>query len=516
MKMHNALNHTKSKMSRRDFLKLSSLVPLSIAGAQFQNLLQPNQPNILVIVYDAFSALNMPLYGYPRNTTPNMLRLAQKAIVYNNHYSGGNFTTPGTASLLTGVLPWKHRAFNLGGSVIDEYTDKSIFSILKNYHRFGFSHNNLVDMLLRQFQLDIDDLTRTKELLLSGTAIPPIFGNDQDIFSLSWLRYLSSKLDGNTYSLFLSHLNNLNSTLSKTSRALLEAQFPRGIPESFNSGEILLEDATAWLIDKLEYSKQPFMGYTHFLPPHDPYNTHRNYFNKFQNDGYKPPNKPASIFTEGESDEFLLQLRREYDEFILYVDHEFGRLMDFLESSELAKNTWVILTSDHGEMFERGISGHRTFTLYEPVIRIPLMIFEPGRTERLDINNNTSAVDIMPTLSHISGHTPPSWTEGQILPPFSEPSNIDWTNREIYTLEAQKNDQSDPLSIFTLSVRKGDFKLIYSFGYEELQGGEMIELYNIAKDPEELVDLSKSLPERTKELLEIAKRKMDEVNLPYK
>ncbi len=64
---------------------------------------------------------------------------------------------------------------------------------------------------------------------------------------------------------------------------------------------------------------------------------------------------------------------------ILYADKEFGRFFDYLDSSGLLDNTWVVLTSDHGEMFERGIDGHDTEVLYEPVIRIPLMIFEPGR-----------------------------------------------------------------------------------------------------------------------------------------
>jgi hypothetical protein len=49
-------------------------------------------------------------------------------VVYHNHYAGGNYTTPGTASLLTGTLPWKHRAFQPGGNVDEAYVEKNIFS----------------------------------------------------------------------------------------------------------------------------------------------------------------------------------------------------------------------------------------------------------------------------------------------------------------------------------------------------------------------------------------------------
>ena len=65
--------------------------------------------NIIIIVFDAFSAYHISLYGYQRETAPNISRLAERAIVYHNHYAGGNYTTPGTASLLTGAQPWPSR-----------------------------------------------------------------------------------------------------------------------------------------------------------------------------------------------------------------------------------------------------------------------------------------------------------------------------------------------------------------------------------------------------------------------
>ena len=64
-----------------------------------------NHPNVLIVVFDAWSALNCSLYGYPRDTTPNIKRLAEKGTVYHNHYAAGTWTIPGTSSLLTGALP---------------------------------------------------------------------------------------------------------------------------------------------------------------------------------------------------------------------------------------------------------------------------------------------------------------------------------------------------------------------------------------------------------------------------
>jgi len=134
---------------------------------------------------------------------------------------------------------------------------------------------------------------------------------------------------------------------------------------------------------------------------------------------------------------------QEYDEFILYVDREFGKLMDKMESSGLLENSWGVLTSDHGELFERGILGHITEVLYKPLIRVPLLIFEPGRKTRTDVYTKTSAVDILPTLLHVTGKQMPDWTEGVVLPPFS--SDIPDPKRDIYVMEARrtgKNSQS--------------------------------------------------------------------------
>jgi len=63
----------------------------------------------------------------------------------------------------------------------------------------------------------------------------------------------------------------------------------------------------------------------------------------------------------------------------------------------------AVLTSDHGELFERGLKAHASDTLYQPEIRVPLLIFEPGRQAGLEIHTPTGAVDVMPTVAHVTG-----------------------------------------------------------------------------------------------------------------
>jgi glucan phosphoethanolaminetransferase (alkaline phosphatase superfamily) len=149
----------------------------------------PGTKNVLVVVFDAWSAYNMSLYGYGRETTPNLARLADKAVVYHNHFAGGNFTTPGTASLLTGSLPWSHRAFRYNSRVAEPYANQNLFSAFQNHYRISYSHNPLVNTFFDQFRDNLDEYVPQYRLfLLNDGLIQNIFKNDQDIATVSQAR----------------------------------------------------------------------------------------------------------------------------------------------------------------------------------------------------------------------------------------------------------------------------------------------------------------------------------------
>jgi arylsulfatase A-like enzyme len=520
-----------NKITRRDFLKLAGLMSLGAAAPLFLDSLhgpgevQGASQNVVVMVFDAWSAYHLSLYGYPRETAPNITRLAERAVVYHNHYAGGNFTTPGTASLLTGALPWKHRAFQPGGRVDQAYVNQNIFSAFDGYDRLAYSHNLWANLILRQFRDDLetylpkgkyflsgdDAATNQSSFLSSEKIVQSVFKNDEDIALVSWIRAMENGQDGYAYSLFLSPLyEEYRNRFYQSRFSELKALFPRGIPRD-DYDNFLLEQAIDGIGNLLLTIPQPFLGYFHFWPPHAPYNTHRDFIGRFKGDGYSPPVKPLDVFGDNGP---KTKNRTEYDEYILYVDREFGRFYDHLEQNGFLENTWLVLTSDHGELFERGIEGHRTPVLYESVVRVPLLFFPPGGTSRQDIYANTSAVDVLPTLLHLTGGKEASWTEGMVLPPFA-PQSAD-PERSVYVVQAEKSEQFGPLTVATLVVRKGNYKLMYFFGYKELGGNkERIELYNIKDDPEELNDLFSSEKEIGMDLLNELKTKLEEVNKPY-
>ncbi len=76
---------------------LSQLHFLPSSAKHSQN---KSAPNILIMLYDTWSADRFPLHGYQRNTTPFINELAKKAVIFHNHYAGGHWAYPSTISHL--------------------------------------------------------------------------------------------------------------------------------------------------------------------------------------------------------------------------------------------------------------------------------------------------------------------------------------------------------------------------------------------------------------------------------
>ena len=206
--------------------------------------------------------------------------------------------------------------------------------------------------------------------------------------------------------------------------------------------------------------------------------------------------------------------RRQYDEYILYVDAEIGRLFSMLGADGSLENTYIIITSDHGEMFERGVHHHGKPCMYQSLVNIPLLIFPPGQKERIDIHRPTAAIDVHPTLLNIAGREIPPWLEGRVLPPYDTEYPSD---RSIYVVDAKFSELGKPYENASLMLQKENFKLIYHFGveryYEVLNGEPYLELYDLENDPEEMENLFEKRPEIANELFDEMNAKLASMNL---
>ena len=478
-------------VSRREFLKLVGMLPLVKATWPFtirshRPSASSTKPNFIVLVFDSLSARHMSLFGYPRETTPNMDRFAERATVYHSCYSAGNFTTPGTASLLTGVYPWTHRALHLHGEVAEPYVERNIFSLMPNdYFRVAYTHNLLVASLLHQFRGDISYRKPTRDLCIYDDQYSDqIFSDDYN--ASFWSEWLTLRGENpSPGSLFLSAAHRGLRFLHKADVERRYGElFPRGIPNLHNL-HFILGDAIDWIGEQLSSLPQPYFAYFHLLPPHEPYMARRDFVDRFK-DGWQPPHKSEQYFSQGHTQQELNRERRHYDEYLAYADSEFGRLLDEMEHSGILQDSYLILTSDHGEMFERGIRGHVTPTLYDPINRVPLLISEPGQRVRKDVYSPVSTVDVLPTLLQSVGAPLPEWIEGLVLPGIDDNEPLE--ARRVFTVEAKSNAIRGPLDKATIALTTDEFKLIEYIGYDGLD--RKCELYEVQSDPEELNDIA--------------------------
>jgi arylsulfatase A-like enzyme len=481
------------RLSRRDLLKLTIAAS---GGLAFSRLIpqmtrtridqSSSVPNILIFVFDAMSAKNLSLYGYKRKTTPNLERFAQRATVYNTHYSAGSFTTPGTASLLTGMYPWTHRAINVAGLIARNLTDRNLFKLAGlGRRRLAFSQNMWPNYFFDQFQPDIDKILPPGSFSRIDYLLGEKFEKDGETSERALDDFLFQDGYPPASLIFgLADRVSLRSTVDRTS----QAGYPLGLPRvSAYPLYFRLEDVFSGLIASVENLTSSTLAYFHLWPPHDPYSPPQEYFQSFA-DGWNPIEKPVHDLGDQLPIETLNSQRQTYDEYIASLDNEFGRLLDFLESQHILETSYVVITSDHGELFERGERGHVSPLLYEAGIRVPLMISSPGQQSRQDIFAPTNSVDVLPTLIHLAGGTIPDWHEGELLPGLG---GHEIPGRSIFSLYAFFNPAFQPLTKITVAMRKDNYKVIY---YRGFYPQDKYELYDLTRDSEEMNDLFPTSP----------------------
>jgi arylsulfatase A-like enzyme len=488
------------KPSRRDFLKVAAAYSAgaTLAGLQpaFARMTQPadKRPNIIVLLFDAMSARNLSVYGYSRPTTANLERFAERATVYHSHYSGGNFTSPGTASMLTGLYPWRHRAINNDSLVRRDLVENNLFQrIGSDYFRAGYGQNLWADLFLRQFQADLD-LHLPPNAFVPNSNVPmpsEHLPNDPAIayYALDTFpfttRQVEKKLPGSLLWGYLDLIRNA----ARYNPDVATKRYPNGMPFNgfFSYEHPFIFRGLENLIEKLTSADKPLFGYFHLFSPHSPYGPRREFMGKFQPMGISNSKRhPLAVMNASKKEQ--ADSRDLYDSFIADLDWEFGNTLDFLEQKGILNTSYVIVTSDHGELFEHGEIGHGSSLLYDPVIHIPLLISAPGQTQRRDVYSSTSNVDFLSTILNLAGKSYDQ-TDGQLLPGFGGTEN---SQRSIFSMVAKNTAATAPLRTGTVGLIKGEYKLIYYFGHPNF--ADQFEMYDLANDPEEKHDLFSSAP----------------------
>jgi arylsulfatase A-like enzyme/Flp pilus assembly protein TadD len=179
--------------------------------------------------------------------------------------------------------------------------------------------------------------------------------------------------------------------------------------------------------------------------------------------------------------------RGRYEGEIAYMDSEIGRLLGELDRRGLIENTAIAIVADHGEGLGQHEPEHRIF-LYEPTMRVPLLLAVPGRTEPgTVVPDLVATVDLFPTLCEIAGVPPGETPQGRSL--LALAGGGDGEEREAY-LETHGPRQMFGWSELT-GLRRGPWKLIRA---------PRDELYDVTADPAEELNLASSEPDVVSQL----------------
>ncbi len=159
--------------------------------------------------------------------------------------------------------------------------------------------------------------------------------------------------------------------------------------KTYYNGDELATKAEAFIAGRGD-AKRPFFLWMHFIDPHNPYK--------------QLPGAPT--FGTGEIDK--------YDAEIAFVDAQIGRVLVALDAAGLADSTVVAVTADHGDEFGEHGGRHHALTLYNEVLRVPLLVRYPGAPGRV-VSEPVSMIDVGATLLDLVGIDTPAGQNGRSL-----------------------------------------------------------------------------------------------------
>jgi arylsulfatase A-like enzyme len=296
------------------FALLATVAVLGLAVGYRTSHRAEGGPNIVLIVVDALRSDHLGVYGYERDTSPHLDRLAARGVLFRNAYTSATMSKPALSSLLTSTHPSAHNA-------LDEWVVLS-------------------DRALTLAEVLRDSGYRTVLFNGGNPYLTPTFnlaqGFDQNRLVSDSGRLLTDE--------FLRELPKLKSSKFFAYIHYMDVHTPYRKHEynTLFKQEISPKLGMVWGADGLEVSLDAVSR----LGREDP-----------------------------DARESLIAL---YDGEIRHVDEQVQRVIDALHEHGLVEDTLVIFTADHGEqLWDHGGFGHGDM-LFEEGIRVPLMLFGNG------------------------------------------------------------------------------------------------------------------------------------------
>ena len=464
---------TPSLAIKRSLCLLSFLALLAIhCFAVIANAGQPlvgteTKPNVLLIVVDDLGATDLGCYGSDFYETPQIDRLAGAAVRFRQFYSAHPVCSPTRAALMTGKTPQRLGITNWipqPSSIHLPHSERTLAERLKSAgYDTGF---------IGKWHLGEKD-----------DQLPTSHGFD-------WQRCVNR--GGQPGSYFSPFQSRRRQGLDSSEASYWD------VPDlAQKKTEYLTDGLTDYAIEFLKQKREsPFFLNLCYYSVHTPIQAPKNLVQKFRDKRERLFQSESPFHPEVfQSQTRSRQDNPTYAAMVHRLDENVGRILATLRELELENSTLVIFTSDNGGLSTLRRRPGPTSTLpfragkgwtYEGGIRIPTLISWEGRLKSRDVETPAISMDLYPTVLQFCGLElePQQHLDGQSLVGLalgkSEPS---FSSRLLGWFFPHPHGSGHRPSA---AIRVGDLKLI-----QRLESN-MFELYNLAKDPGEKVDISKS------------------------
>ncbi|RKY89919.1 sulfatase [candidate division KSB1 bacterium] len=515
----------KQGKTRRDFLKITGAGAAALILPDYFIISKKNkkQPNILFIMSDDHTCQAIGCYGSKINKTPNIDRIAEEGIRFNNCFCTNSICAPSRAVILTGK--YNHINGVIDNSTVFDNSQETFPKILQKagyqtaiigkWHLksepTGFDYWNILPGQGDYYNPDFIEMGDRKNYIGYVT-------NLITDFSLNWLKNRDTE---KPFCLMMHHKATHRNWMPETKYLNLfnDVNIPK--PETFYDDYRTRSDAARQqemsIIKNLNYAwdlKIPATGKKEKLNWGErALNNKLKRLTKEQleawNQAYGPKNeafKKANLKGKDLDDWKYQRFIKDYLRCVVSIDDSIGRIFDYLDRTGLAENTIVIYTSDQGfYLGEHGWFDKRF--MYEESLRMPLIIRYPEKINAGTVNNDMVLnLDFAPTFLDYAGADIPESMQGHSMKPIlSGKTPENWRKSMYYHYYEYPAVHSVKRHY---GIRTQRYKLIH-FYYDI----EAWELYDLKNDPHELNNLYGN-PEY-KDIVKRLKRELNELRKKY-
>ena len=406
------------------------------------------RPNIILIMPDQHRADALGCAGNPVVTSPNIDRLASEGVMFRQAYSQSPLCQPARASLLTGRYPHQH------GCVVNRVTfpSPSEPNFLTSLQEAGYHTASVGKIHIgvtppgadrREYvsSYGIEDLNEVfgkMAYLKADSAYTDLLADAGVLEEFrADLRARIAKMAIDEPHTYLTHAE-----VEGVERKEPWFAGPAPVPEELFIDNYVGDLAVDWL--RRYDREEPFFFWIGFCGPHDPHDAPASYADPYLErwdelpvGSLKPPEPTPSERYNQKLDYFarysgtgemsandVRRLRAYYYGNVTLIDDRIGDILHVLEERGLLDDTWIIFTSDHGDM----LGDHQLLAkvvMYEGALRVPLIVRPPGGMEGRVVDDLVELGDAGATIVEAAGLEAVPFSVARSLAPYVKGDEAD-------------------------------------------------------------------------------------------